>query len=205
MEAFNKIKSLMTVKNLGIAMMPVAFVASGVLFVNSSTAAFSAQTVNEVDTWTSGKVSLANDHASALFAPTGIKPGYTESHCITVTSNSDIPVTVKMYSKNVTSNVLSSNLQVNITEGSGGVNTDGVNGSPGSCSGFTPDGTVGNVYSGTLDGFAVKSNFATAGGSAVLAPNGSKQYKITVSLPDTTDNTVQAKTASASFVWEAQS
>ena len=205
MEAFNRFKNLMTVKNIGLAMMPVAFVASGVVFVNASSAAFSAETTNEVDTWTSGKVSLTNDHATALFAPTGIKPGYTESHCLTVTSTSDIPVTVKMYSKNITPGVLASNLLINITEGSNGTNVDGVNGAPGSCTGFTPDGSAGNVYSGTLDGFAAKSNFANAGGSALLAPNGSKQYKITVTLPDTADNTVQAKTANASFVWEAQS
>lgn len=202
MSASTKIKNMLSVKNLGIALTPVALVATGAFIVGQSSAAFSAETFNEADTWAAGKVLLSNDHAAALFSPKGIAPGYAESHCITVTSGSDIPTNLKMYSKGLVPGALSANLLLSVEEGSGGTNIDGVDGKAGSCTGFA---TSAPVFNGTIESFGAKTAFASGVGSSVIAPNESKQYRITVSLPENAPNTLQSTKSGISFVWEAQS
>lgn len=197
-----KIKSMMSVKNLGIALTPVALIATGAFVVNQSSAAFSAETFNEADTWAAGSVLLSNDHSAALFTPKGIAPNYVESHCITVTSASDIPVNMKMYSKGLVSGPLSSNLTLKVEEGAGGTNMDGINGKAGSCTGFVPSASV---FDGTIESFGAKTNFASGVGASVVAPNASKQYRITVTLPENAPNSLQGTKSGISFVWEAQS
>lgn len=197
-----KLKSLLSVKNLGIALTPMALIATGGFVLNQSSAAFSAQTFSEDDTWVAGSVMLTNDHAAALFTPKGIAPGYTESHCITVNSGSDIPTNLRMYSKNVTPGPLSANITLKIEEGAGGVNIDGVSGKAGSCSNFV---TTSAVFDGTIESFGTKTDFASGVGASVIAPNASKQYRITASLPLTAPNTLQGTKTGLSFAWEAQS
>jgi hypothetical protein len=197
-----KIKSMMSVKTLGIALTPIALVATGAFVVNQSSAAFSAETFNEADTWAAGKVLLSNDHYAALFSPKGIAPNYAESHCITVASGSDIPVNLKMYSKGLVSGALSSALLLKVEEGAGGTNVDGVAGRAGSCTGFAASTSV---FDGTIESFGAKTNFASGVGATVIAPNETKQYRIMVSLPDSAPNTLQSTKSGVSFVWEAQS
>lgn len=197
-----KIKSMMSVKTMGMILTPVALVSTGAFVVNQSSAAFSAETFNESDTWAAGSVLLSNDHAAALFTPKGIAPNYVESHCITVSSGSDIPVNVKMYAKGLVSGALSSNLVLKVEEGSGGTNIDGVNGKAGACTGFA---TSTPVFDGTVESFGAKTNFASGVGASVITPNASKQYRITVSLPENAPNTLQGTKSGVSFVWEAQS
>jgi hypothetical protein len=203
MTASSVLKNMLSVKKLGMIFAPIALVATGAFVVNQSSAAFSATTANDADTWAAGSVLLSNNHATALFTPTGIAPGYTESHCITITSDSDIPVNLKMYSKNLVAGPLAANLQVNIAEGTGGVNTDGVNGKAGSCTGFTASNA--NVFNGTIQSFGELTNYANGTPASVVAPKASKQYQITVSLPLGAPNSLQGTKTGVSFAWEAQS
>lgn len=203
MSASSTFKSILSVKKLGILFAPIALVATGAFVVNQSSAAFTAETSNEADAWSAASLALTNDHASALFTPTGIAPGYSESHCITISSASDIPVNLKMYAKNAVAGPLSANLQLTIAEGSGGVNKDGVNGKAGSCTGFTA--TNANVFSGTIQSFSALTNYANGTPVSVVPANSSKQYQITVSLPAGAPNSLQGTKSGVSFVWEAQS
>lgn len=186
-------------KLAGFAAIPAAVLISGAMVVGGSSAAFSGTTTNDGNTWKSGTVSLQNDRATALFSSAGITPGFTESHCITVNSTSDVDTTLKMYTANVTStgtpSTLGQNLDVQVVKGTGSTDAN--------CTGFTaaavPD------FSGKLAAFGTSSTDYSSGvGAQKVAAKSSVQYKVTVSLPSTAPNSLQGTTAGASFVWEAQ-
>ncbi|MFZ6991227.1 hypothetical protein ACO0E1_05005 [Curtobacterium sp. RRHDQ66] len=180
---------------------PAALVASGVVVSTASYSAFSATTVNPTSNWTAGSVALSDDdNNTALFTATGLKPGSTGSNCITVTSTGSLASTVKLYGTNAaTTNTLASNITISIDQGTGG--------GFGSCTGFTPASTSGNLYSGTLAAFGTAStNFAT--GVGTWAPTGSasesRVYRVTYTVPTSAPNSIQGGTASLGLTWEAQ-
>lgn len=204
------LKSISAVKLLGALSIPAAIVISGAFVWNGSTAAFSATTSNANDSWRAGTVALTNNHGSALFASENITPGYTETHCITVSSTATVPTTLKMYTSAVSSSetpvgtpTLASSLNVEVLEGANGTNTDG---QQGGCTGFIPSEgqTTAPTFRGNLATFANNNSFANGVGNYTLPAGGNRQYQITVSLPKTAPNTLQGSTAGATFVWEAQ-
>ncbi|SDQ29230.1 hypothetical protein SAMN02800687_1256 [Curtobacterium sp. UNCCL20] len=180
---------------------PAALVASGVVVSTASYSAFSATTVNPTSNWTAGSVALTDDdNNTALFTATGLKPGSTGANCITVTSTGSLPSTVKLYGTNAaTTNALASNINLTVEQGTGG--------GFGSCTGFTPAATSGNLYTGTVAGFgSASTNFAT--GLGTWAPTGSgsesRVYRFTYTVSSTAPNTVQGGTAALGLTWEAQ-
>lgn len=200
-----KIKEISIYKALGLLTVPAAILLTGAL-VTSASASFSGITNNGPQSWSAGTVALTNNHAAALFSTANITPGYTETHCITVSSTATVPTQLKMYTSAVTSTgtpTLSSNLTVQVMEGSGGTNTDGV---AGGCAGFVPASGQSTTpdFSGTLAAFANNSSFATGVGNFALPAGGSRQYQVTVSLPSSAPNSLQGTSAGATFVWEAQ-
>lgn len=205
------LKNISIFKILGVLAVPVSVVISGLFVWAGSTAAFSGSTTNENNSWTAGTVALTNNHGKALFAAANIIPGYTETHCITVTSTASVPTTLKMYTTAVTSAgtpagtpSLASSLNVEVLEGSNGTNSDGQGGG---CAGFVPatGQSASPTFSGTLAAFANSSSYVEGVGNYNLPAGGSRQYQITVSLPRTSPNSLQGATAGATFVWEAQS
>lgn len=204
----NKLKEVSIYKALGLLAVPAAVVLTGAA-VTISSASFSGVTNNGPQQWSAGSVALTNNHAAALFGTTNITPGYTETHCITVTSTSTVPTQLKMYTSAVSSTgpagapLLSSHLNVQVMEGSGGTNTDGPTGG---CTGFVPATGQSTTpsFSGTLAAFASNSSYANGIGNFALPAGGSRQYQITVTLPSSTPNTLQSTTAGATFIWEAQ-
>jgi hypothetical protein len=183
---------------MGALSLPIAVVISGLLVWGASTAAFSGTTTNDGSTWTAGSISLKNDRATALFNSTKITPGFTETHCITISSTSDVPSTLKMYTSDVSSTgvpvTLAEHLLVQVTEGSGAADA--------SCTGFFAAGP--SSFDGTLSAFSAVNNYANGVGAYQIAPGATNQYKVTVSLPDGAPNSLQSTTATAKFVWEAQ-
>jgi hypothetical protein len=165
----------------------------------SSYAAFSAQTDNGVNNWTAGTIALSdNDANSAMFNVTGLKPSDTGTRCIQVSKTGDLAGTVKLYGSGLTTtNVLSSNLQLTVTQGGGGS-------TGGNCNTFTPLATGANVYTGTLAGFTA-TNFAGGYGTWVT-PVGSQDrtYQFTYTLNANTPNEAMGQTAGVRFWWEAQ-
>lgn len=203
-----KLKEISIYKALGLLTVPAAIVLTGAL-VTGASASFSGVTNNGPQQWSAGTVALTNNHAAALFSTTNITPGYTETHCITVTSTATVPTQLKMYTSAVSSTgpvgapLLSSHLTVQVMEGSGGTNTDGPTGG---CTGFVPAAgqSTAPTFNGTLATFATNSSYANGVGNFVLPAGGSRQYQITVALPNSTPNTLQGTTAGATFIWEAQ-
>lgn len=174
-----------------------ALVSGSVLGVSS--AAFNGSFTQAGESWTSGTVALTGDKATAQFAAANIIPGYSESHCITLTSNSTVATALQFYAK-TNSNVkqLGENLQLTVNTGTGG--TDGAN----SCTGFTVDQTV---YTGSAANLG-----ATAGTAATalnitkpLSASGSQQFMITATLPVSTPDTVQGGGFTMDFNWQNHS
>jgi hypothetical protein len=203
-----KVKNVSAYKALGLLTIPAAIVLTGVV-VASSSASFSGVTNNGPQSWSAGTVALTNNEGSALFSANNITPGYSETHCITVSSTASVPTQLKMYTSAVSATgpvdapLLSANLDVKVMEGSGGVNTPG---QAGGCAGFIPD--TGQVeaptFTGTLASFANNTSFDTGVGNFALPAGGSRQYQVTVNLPASAPNSLQGTTAGATFMWEAQ-
>lgn len=182
---------------------PIAAVAAVAGIAMGSNAAFISTTTTPSNNWASGVVQLDNDHAGvAAFAPGVIVPGYTETHCIVVKSSSSVPANVKMYASASNPTPLGNDLQFNIQSGKGGTNVPGVNGAPGSCTGFTPDTVGSTIFSDSANVFMTRhTNSLTGLGSIDLAPGASKTYMVTATLPES--STLQGASTSTAFAWTA--
>lgn len=191
---------MLNTKVLGTAALATAFLASGALVMSGSTAAFSGTTDNK-SSWDAGVVNLTNNHASALFTGSDIVPGYAENHCMSVKSEASGTTSLKMYADTTAdlASVLDSKLIVTIAEGNSGVNTDGV---AGGCTGFIP---TSEKFTGTLAEFKAHNTFSTGLNESVIEAGTSKQYKISVALPQTVGNEVQGAESSVTFAWENRS
>lgn len=180
---------------INLATLPVAAVLAGSLALAGSYAAFNGATSNPGNTWNAGTVALTNNKATAMFTATGVAPGYTEAHCITVTSSSNVATILSFYAtQGANTNALADNLNLKVEAGSGG--TDAGN----DCTGFVSSATLHN---GTMT--ALSSAHGTAVTAidiaAPLAAAGVQQFKITASLPAGAPNTVQGGTAGMDFNW----
>ena len=191
-----------TRRNLALAIVPTAMLASGLIIAQASYAAFSATTSNAGNTWSAGSIAISDDDSdTALFTASGLKPGDTGTSCLVVTSTGSLPSSVKMYSTGAAStNALSSYLDIAVTQGTGGT--------AGDCTGFTPLTSGAGIYSGSLADFGVNAtSFATGAGSWRPAGGASESrtFRVTYTLKAATPNTAQNGTASVGFTWEAQS
>ncbi len=161
-----------------------------------SESAFSDTTENAGDQWTAGDVVLTDDDSdTAMFAVTSMKPGDTETECITVTYSGSLDAAVTLYGSLTAGDGLDDYLNLVVRRGSGG--------SFGDCSGFSSTETV---YTGTVDGFVgTHTSFGTGAGSWTPTGGGADDdmtYQFEVTLQD--DNGAQGLTTTATFTWEAQ-
>jgi len=168
---------------------------------NASYSAFSTTTSNPTSNWTAGSVALTDDDSNtALFTVSAVKPGQTGTKCIVVTSTSNLPSSVKMYttagSYSQTSAV-GDNLTLVVTQGSG---TPG----SGSCTGFTAD--TGITTTKTATTFAsTYTSFATGFGTwAPAAGTVTHSYQIQWTFGAGAPNTTQGGNAQLGFTWELQ-
>lgn len=187
-----KVSSAVLIK---IGMLTAAAALASAVVVPASFAAFTGSTANAGNTWTSGSVNLTNNKATAMFTAANIAPGYTESHCITVSTTSSIATALSFYAtQGANTKALADNLTLKVEAGSGG--TDGAT----SCTGFASAQTL---FTGAMTGLSTASG--TAGTAikvtAPLAAAGSQQFMITAALPAGTPDTVQSGTAGMDFNW----
>lgn len=199
-----KIPSVRTTKIAAAAATPVAVLAAGALVWQASYAAFSGQTRNSGNEWSTGSVALTDDDRGASrFQVTNMLPGDTETKCITVTANASVPGVVKGYAVNPTfsSAVLADRIKVTIREGSGG--------SFDSCAGFQAAGTI--IAGAPLSALAQASDYANAIGAwQVGAGTSTRTYELTWTF-DTTGmsqaaiDDLQGDRAGIDMQWELQS
>jgi hypothetical protein len=175
--------------------LPLGMLVSSLLVWQASNAAFSDTTDNPANQWASGDVVLADDDTTnVLFNASNLKPGDNEAKCITVTYSGSLDASVKLYAS--TTGTLAQYLDLTVEQGTGG--------GFGNCTGFTPDAAP--LYTGTLSAFAAAHvNFGNGWGSFTPtggAPSDTKTYRIKYTLQN--DDAAQAKSANATFTWEAQ-
>lgn len=112
---------------------PIAVLAAGALVYQASYAAFTGQTRNSGNEWSTGSISLTDDdQGSARFQVRNMLPGDTDSKCLTITANASVPSMVKGYAINPVTSVqgLESRIKMTVQSGTGGSFTD--------CTGFVP-------------------------------------------------------------------
>ncbi|MEQ1699421.1 MAG: hypothetical protein ABMA25_04885 [Ilumatobacteraceae bacterium] len=184
---------------------PLAMVLAAGLVWQASYAAFSADTRNAGNSWSSGTVALTDDDGgSARFSVTNLIPGQTATACIRVTSTSSVFGPVKLYTLNATNMVgLAEYIKVSVTQGDGG--------SFSSCTGFVADSAGLIVDSRSLAYIATNySSYATGvgGWTTAISPE-SKTYQITYTF-DATGLTqeqldaFQGQHTGIDFEWEIQ-
>jgi len=183
---------------------PVALAASGLVVAQSSYSAYSATTANPTSNWATGTVALSDDDSNtAAFTASNLKPGSTGSRCIVVSSTGSLPSAVKLYGTGAaTTKALASDINLTITQGTGG--------SFGDCTGYTPLASGSAVYSGTLAAFGSSAtSFANGVGSwtpasASVAKPETRTFQLTYTVNPNTTNDTQGGTAAIGFTWEAQ-
>jgi len=188
---------------LGLVLTPVLAVAVGTSVIwQTSYAAFTATTANGTNNWQSGGITLTdNDSDGAMFNVTNIKPGQSDTRCITVTAGGSLAAAIKLYGTGFTqSNALASSINLVITKGtSTGATFSG-------CGTFTADTASPTVFSGPLASFAAAtaytngySTWTTAGGTTE-----NRTFKFAYTMDATAPTTTQNSSAAITFTWESQ-
>lgn len=180
---------------------PAAIAVSGLVVSQASYSAYSSTTVSPTSNWASGTVALTDDdNNTAAFTAKNLKPGSTGSQCIAVTSTGSLASTVHLYATNLSSTKdLAANINLKVVQGTGG--------SFGNCAGFTPAADGGQLYSGTVAGFAA-AHTGFNNGAGNWAPTGTgtetRSYQIVYTVKTEAPDTTQGGTAGVGFTWEAQ-
>jgi hypothetical protein len=184
-------------RRMGLAVSGIgALAVTAGLVWQSAYAAFTETTPSFPLTWSTGTVAIADDDTGAvLFSATGLRPGATQTRCITVTSTGSAPSLVRLYGTGkATTRSLSTYLTLVVASGTGG--------SSASCVGFVPGSTV---YRGTLAAFP--TSYASGVGSWTTAGSTAGEttsYQITYGLAASAPVSAQGGTAAVAFTWEAQ-
>ncbi|MFN8074645.1 MAG: TasA family protein [Kineosporiaceae bacterium] len=182
----------------------VGLLGSGGFVWHSTEAAFTATTATPSNSWTTGSVTISDDDAGvALFTTaTNLKPADTGTKCIKVTYSGTLtPSGIKFYASALADSApsLAAYLDMVID-----VSADNGVGDFSSCGSFS--GT--NLYTGTLANLRT-TNSAYASGLGTWTPTGgvttTRTFRIKYTLNASAPDTVQGKTASATFTWEANS
>jgi|GEM_PF-1257954 len=172
-----------------LAAVPAGLLASGLIVAQTSSAAFTAQTQTDSNSWSSGTVELTNDHVGqAVFEVDKIVPGDSGSQTVVVTYDGDVAADVTMFAAGdpQTDNTLAQAMHLTITE----------------------EGVTDPIYDGPLADFSALSSSADGVGTWTAAGSGdeTKDYTIAWSLPSTvTEGDVQGVDTSLVFAWEAAS
>ncbi|WP_408898856.1 hypothetical protein ACJ5H2_07035 [Nocardioides sp. R1-1] len=193
-----------TAKIATAAATPLAILVAAGMVWQSSNAAFSGQTRNSGNNWSTGAVALTDDDAGAArFQVENLVPGQTGTKCLKVTANTTVPGVVKGYAVNPVRSVhgLENRITVSMEAGTGG--------GFGSCDGFQLEDTV--VPSMTLAQMMSVDSFAQGvGGWQVPAGTTSRTYRLTWTFTTAgmTQNEIdqlQGDKTGVDMQWELQS
>lgn len=185
--------------------------ASGVLVVQGTQAAFTATTSNAGNSWTAGSVGLVNDASgtaatgAALFSVSGLLPSTSASagqeNCLEVGYTGvtgGVAAPVRLYAAAVgDASGLAAHIHLTVTEGSGGSSGFG------DCTGWAAAGAP--IYDGTLAGFNAKLTHADGVGTWAPTAAGTTVYKFQYYLDSALAvNGDQGRTTTTTFTWEAR-
>ena len=183
--------------------------AAGLLVWQGSYAAFSATTVDTNNAWSSGSLVLQNNGGtgaysaatSATFGGTNLKPGSTNTTCLTVKSTGNSAGNLAMYESALADSAPSLGAQIQVTITAGVPATD----VQANCTGFPAVFTT-VATNQPLSTFA--STYATGVPVAVAAGTVLEAYKVVWTFATTGtnagDSALMGKTVTAGFTWELQ-
>jgi hypothetical protein len=184
--------------------------AAGLLVWQGSYAAFSATTVDTNNAWSTGQLNLTNNGGgatysaatSATFGGTNLKPGATNTTCLTVKSTGNSAGTLAMYESSLADSSPSLGAQIQLTV------TQAVTGADvlANCAGFPTTGVTPVVTNQPLSTFPT-TYAAAVGTTPIAAGTVLEAYKVVwtfVSAGTAADSLLMGKTATAGFTWEVQ-
>jgi hypothetical protein len=179
----------------------LGILASGVVVLTASRAAFSDTADNQSNYFVAGNVELTDElnNATVLFEVDDMVPGQVETRCIEVTYSGSVanPGPVRFYSGGATDTGLGAHLNLTVEEGIGGTFAD--------CSGFDDEVVI---ESGTFAAFAAThTNYGNGAGTwdPASTPE-SRTYRITVEFDADAPNDAQGESVTdLTFTWEVQS
>jgi hypothetical protein len=182
----------------------LAVVLAAVGITVGSGANFTASQANAGNAFTTGTLSLSGSPSSgAILSLTNMKPGDTKTGQIVLSNTGSLPgnFTLKQAIAGASDAGLKNALQLEIVHCSTAVTTDPCDPAATPATGTSVFGSDFMTSFGTS---AVSLPGAGSGGS--WAPAESNRYKFTVGLLQAvSDNTLQNKTVSATYTWDAQS
>jgi hypothetical protein len=186
--------------------------AAGLLVWQGSYAAFSATTTDNNNAWSTGNLVLTNNGGTgtyagattATFGGTNLKPGSSNTTCLTVKSTGNSAGSLAMYANSVVDSTPSLGAQIQLTVTAATVTSDVL----ANCTGFPTTGTTAVATNVPLTTFPTTFAGATTQ-VAVAATNPILvAYKVvwTFASTGTTpgDSALMGKTVTAGFTWELQ-
>ena len=164
----------------------LAVVLAAVGITVGSGANFTASAANPGNAFTTGTLVIANSPSTALLSVTGMKPGESNSSTVDITNTGSVAGDFALNTANPTGySALLTQLQLTVVD----------------CGAWTssaPDCVTGTTqkYTGAVSGLTNAALGNYAGGIK-------HRYKITATLPGSTDDTYQGRTAGIDFAWSA--
>ena len=165
----------------------LAVVLAAVGITVGSGANFTASAANPGNVFATGTLSIGNTPATALFTSSGLKPGDTTTGTVDITNTGSLAGDFALKTSGATGyTALLGQLDLVVAD----------------CGAWTtsaPSCTTGTttVYSGKIS--ALTNQALGSYGSGVK-----HRYKFSVTLPSSTDDTYQGKSAQVDFAWSAQ-
>jgi hypothetical protein len=164
----------------------LAAVLAAVGITIGSGATFTASAANPGNVFATGSLTIGNTPSTALFNATGMKPGDDATGTVDIQNTGTLSGTFSLATANASGDTsLLGQL-------------DAVVDDCGTWSGGTPPSCVSpsHIYNGKL-------NALTGSSLGTYAASAKHRYSFTVTLPSSTDDTFQGKSAQVDFAWSA--
>jgi hypothetical protein len=167
----------------------LAVVLAAVGITVGSGANFTASAANPGNAFSTGTLVIANSPSTAILSASGLKPGDSSSATVDITNTGSLAGDFALKTSNAggANPTLLGQLQLVVLDCGAWTTTTAPD-----CS----TGTTTEKYSGTISGLTNAALGNYAGGIK-------HRYKFTATLPGTTDDTWQGKSATVQFDWSA--
>jgi hypothetical protein len=164
----------------------LAVVLAAVGITVGSGANFTAHAANPSNTFTAGTLTIGSSAASALFNAPNMKPGDSVTGTVDISNTGSVPGTFTMSTSNaVDAGALLGQLDLKIED----------------CGLYS--GTTAPTCAGTSIVYNAKASGVGTVALGSFAASAKHRYKIDITLPSSTTNAFQGKTASVEFDWDA--
>jgi hypothetical protein len=164
----------------------LAVVLAAVGITVGSGANFTAHAANPANTFTAGTLTIGSSASSALFNAGNLKPGDNVTGTVDIANTGSVPGTFTLSTSNVVdTGALLGQLDLKVED----------------CGVF--NGSTAPTCAGSNYVYNGKANAVGTASLGSFAASAKHRYKFDVTLPSSTTNAFQGKTASVEFDWDA--